>query len=182
MAKSLDDVLGSLDKVFAGDVEYDECLMELGLHTAQVRKQWPALYHALLTAAPNSDEGSVLSEAQIGWIRKALDVRPGDALPIKVRASETHSPLQVDRPIDVPAMPYLLWAALDGPAHTTDVNKDWEIEWNVTTPDGGEVPMPAGGTTITLRGASRRTRFQVLESNPETRVMKVRAIALLPIR
>ena len=48
MAKAeVEAVFTELEKVFSKQIEYDEMLMSLGLHVAQVRKQWPAVDQGL---------------------------------------------------------------------------------------------------------------------------------------
>lgn|SRR3990167_2334039 len=44
---SLQHVMEVLNRVFAGEIEYDEALQEFGLFTAEVRKNYPELYKAL---------------------------------------------------------------------------------------------------------------------------------------
>lgn len=49
-SKDVESILSTLERVFASEIIYDEGCMELGLHTAQVRKQWPNLFKALAGA------------------------------------------------------------------------------------------------------------------------------------
>lgn len=43
----LHEIMVVLNRVFAGEIEYDEALQEFGLFTAEVRKAYPELYKAL---------------------------------------------------------------------------------------------------------------------------------------
>ncbi len=63
MGPNLGQVMSTLNRVFAGEIEYDEALQEFGLFTAEVRKNYPELYKAL-------QRGSAQAEA------KPLELRP----------------------------------------------------------------------------------------------------------
>lgn len=168
--KSVEDILSQLERVFAGEVEYDEALMELGLHTAQVRKAYPSLYAVLHGGAskhpmPNSETTdfagmiqAVLEKINNNSDRQRQTVLSGPSAPVE-EVEDVHL--------------YSSWARSD--AHNSRVGDEWSVDWDVP-----QVPVPSLGQSITLRGPSHKTRYTVKDLLSET-TMRLETVAILPI-
>ena len=168
MAKAdVNAVFDMLNKVFAGEMEYDEALMNLDYHTAQVRKQWPALYSAL-AGKTSVGELSDLAKAQLKGPLEGVQVIRGD------------NGVKVEPTPEEDLISYREWA--QGPCHNMHVDEEALVDWDATNSQGEPAPMPGlNGEPFTLRGANARSRFQVLEGNPETGRMRLKKVASLPM-
>ena len=169
MAKAeVEAVFTELEKVFSKQIEYDEMLMSLGLHVAQVRKQWPALYQVLANGGQVSRQVPISDEA----VRQFMaTLQSGGERPVDVKPE----PVQEEELIS-----YRQWA--QGPCHNMGIDEEALLDWDVVKPDGEPLPMPGlNGEPLTLRGANARSRFQVLEGNPETGRMRLKKVASLPM-
>jgi hypothetical protein len=164
MAKAeVEAVFTELEKVFSKQIEYDEMLMSLGLHVAQVRKQWPALYQVLANGGQGSRQVPISDETvrQFMATLQSGGERPADVRPDPVQEEELIS--------------YREWA--QGPCHDMKVDEEALVDWDVES-----APMPGlTGEPFTLRGRNGRSRFQVLEGNPETGRMRLKKVASLPL-
>jgi len=163
-------VLETLEKVFADEQPYDESLMELQLHTAEVRKQFPNLFQAIqfpkahLSDLAETDHTKEVADAVISALVDWLTSHPATVRVVEaaVRSDTTQSsaepvPATVGRPI----YQYTTWAVNE--ARTSTVGSEWAAHWDIPN-----VPMPTEGSSITLRGIDKRIRFQVIGFIDET--------------
>lgn len=185
----VDEVLVSLEKVFSGEVEYDEALMELNLHTAQVRRKYPNLYKALALA--NTVQGTVLEASpsnEIAELKKMLSelaARPAVQIPASHEVSVAS---QLARAVPNNAQPvpnegqaeeqltlynYNQWAQQH--AGTSRVGDEWLLNWDMPE----TVPMPAYGAPLTVPTANGRFRFSVIGVDPDLRRLKVKMLVVL---
>jgi len=147
--KELDAVLAALEKVFSGEVAYDEALMDLGQHAAQVRKNYPNLFAALSGSA-----NSALVDSTTKLFR-SHSVSVEDSEPEEITYSYTDWSKEL--------------------VHRSQVDDEFLLRWDVAG-----VAMFASSATLTLRGASRRTRFTVTQTISED-TFRVKIVAILPV-
>lgn len=152
MAKAnVEAVFGELEKVFSGEVIFDECLMQLGLHTAQVRKQWPHLFAAL---------------------------QGGAFVTVTSNAIEGVPPRVVVRGIPDPIVPvelysYSAWSINE--AQRSREGDEWNVVWDV---EGA--PMPVVSSSLTLRTPTHKARF-IVQSYLDEMTMVLRMVGQLPL-
>ncbi len=104
MAKAdVEAVLGELERVFSGEILYDEACMNLQLHTAQVRKQWPNLFKSLVSVGNSGN-----SEISL--------------------FSNVHTERVVSPAVDI--VDYSQWAV--GDAHVSPERHVQHVRWDIT--------------------------------------------------
>lgn len=167
--KSVEDVLAQLERVFSGEVQYDEALMDLGLHTAQVRKSCPNLFKVL------SGSSSSTPEPNLAGLLKELFAKLDNGqhqeiIPYNPKPPETVS-------ITPEMVPYTVWAK--NQAKSSRVGDTWLVGWDIQN----NVPLPTVGQSLTLRNDSSKIRFKVneLQDGETMPVMILEAIAILPL-
>lgn len=158
-AKSVTDVLDIFNAVFAGEKAYDEALMELDLHVALVRKQYPALYNALQSFGSFEQSGQ---QQATRYVESVVHANGGIRQPVQV----------ADEPPQEEIFLYSEWSKLQGkmplPKGVSHL-----VQWD------NDARMFGVGEPLTLRGSQARFRWQVLEV--ENDVMRVTQVAVLPL-
>lgn len=171
MAKKDDamSVFEALEQAFSGAKEYDDVLMELDLHTAQVRKVCPHLFSAM-SSINNNKVG--VSKTFAEQLREMIRQEGSTRFVSDTSVEQPVSAVREEEQETVQARDWSEWApALAHQTNTSDISL---VRWDISG-----APVPGLGQTITLRGENRRTRLTVLESRDDG-VLKMQTIAILP--
>lgn len=171
------DVFTKLEEAFSGTKEFDEVLMDLELHTAKVRKDYPSLFRALQAKSSVTVKPEVaLSDEDLIRLRKLAKSK------VVVQDNGAHSNppkvLQEDDPINnfvddaPPAYEYDDWAVRHAPS--SKINDEWLVVW------GKPIPMPDEGGPLTVPTETGLIRFQVIMKDESMGRMRVRMIAIVP--
>ena len=151
-AKAIEDIFAALDQAFSGQKEYDEVLMELGLHTAQVRKQWPSLYAALSKtldiASAKTDSGIASELTKLKALLESYSYAAGSV-------PNTSGIVPTAEAISQYFVTYS-WNDWAQKCHTLGTGEIALVRWDVPN-----VPQPEVGKSITMKSETRRTRFTV---------------------
>lgn len=198
------DILMELEKVFALEVEYDECLMNLGLHTAQVRKTCPNLFTAL-SSVGKDDLKAKATQDQESLLTSLLDIVKRVEQESAVTA-KTVSDLSSKAVSSVPAQNGLAEhkdkimftpvpqqsASVPGftPAPVVEEEKplptytEFAQRFAMTSRMGDEwvvawdnpAPLPTLNGPLTLRTEAGRIRFNVIAVDEDLRRLRLRHI------
>jgi len=148
-------VFDQLNLVFSGEKPFDEALMELNFHTAQVRKTWPAFYSVLASFNGNPGIGITIAEA---WVTAQ-----------KVNTIVERPPEKKLEPV---VMNYGEWAKTIGKMSHLE-EEQFQFMWNLAP----EVPRYGVGEVLTLSNGQARFRWKVLAVQDE--MMTVCQVAVL---
>lgn len=192
------DILMELEKVFAGEVEYDECLMNLGLHTAQVRKTCPNLFHVLSSkqdSTKSSSSNSLSDNDSVIGILKAMEAR----LAQSVETVKSFSAAKEREKLAVAGAPtenirftgnndFLSKTSAEEasqeekpiPTYTEFAQRlvpvsragdEWLITWD------SQAPLPTLNGPLTIRTDAGRIRFNVTAIDESLRRIRLRHVA-----
>lgn len=174
-------ILGELEKVFAGEVEYDECLMTLDLHNAEARKKFPSLYKALSNKQidPQQIDSGVASRLAetVEQLRRELHDATTSPAPQNYQPQQPQTP-SVQPKEELPIIDYDPWASEGGPAKTSKKDDRFRVRWKPG------MPRPGLGEPWTLRGSTHKSRFTVENINfneDEVAIVTMVNVALLPL-
>lgn len=170
------DVFTKLEETFSGAKEFDEVLMDLELHTAKVRKDFPSLFQALQSKSAVVKPSRSLSDEELIELRKIARskaiVQNNGAHSDPPQAAQEVTPLNNFVDDAPPAYKYDDWVT--GQAKSSRIGEEWLLEW------GKPIPMPDEGGPLTIPTEAGRIRFQVIMKDESTSRMRVRMIAVLP--
>lgn len=195
---SMGQVLGWLNAVLAGEMEYDEALEQLKMYAAQMRKGYPAL-HKVLNKGALEFEPITLSPAEEAMLAefKAFEERLHNqmstllAMPVTARQTQPQAPQPVaagsnghseppapeqDLPFDLDGngmrvYGYRAWVKAE--MKTAMPTTQWKVRWDLPS-----VPMPSIGSPLTLPIDGGRLRFNVLDVEGD--VMLLECLTMLP--
>lgn|SRR3990167_6435180 len=163
MAKvDVEAVFGELEKVFSGNVIFDEALMNMQLHTAQVRKQWPHLFSVLSQAT------ELINEFGPGIARPPAGSVGREDIAIRVRSQKSIEPIA---PIELYS--YSNWSTNE--AQRSREGEEWNVVWDVAG-----APMPTVSSSLTLRTPTHKARFSV-QSYLDEMTMVLKMVGALPL-
>jgi hypothetical protein len=188
--KTVDDIFASLEKVFANEIEFDDALMELDLHTAQVRKSYPNLFEVLKSSRSNKVEivqvapltmnqfSTAMTDFQRQWLEAVSKLLQSNPTTIyrSLAAEQQSSQIQETKPLDdVPIYKYSEWVVKQMPDSTP--GQRWAIRWDIPN-----VPMPnLTQPILTLRRPEGdRIRFQVVGSRDDENIFELNTLKILP--